>query len=136
MRVNTLILIVLGVIFSVSLTAQSFVYTPTSPSFGGNPYNASWMLSQAEAQNGYEAPVEEEIEEDPLETFAENVNAQILSELQRQIMEEQFGEFSLKEGEYSIGQYTISVGNDQNGVNVNIFDTNTGGETTVTVPYY
>jgi len=136
MKTKLFILILLGVIFNAGGFAQDFVYTPVNPSFGGNPYNANWMLSQAEAQNGYQAPEDETETEDQLESFAESVNAQILSELQRQIIEEQFGEFSLEEGEYSIGQYQITVANDVDGVNVNIFDTNTGGETTVTVPYY
>ena len=136
MKTKSFILILWGLLFSIGGFAQDFVYTPINSSFGGNPYNASWMLSKAEAQNGYEAPVSDDETDDALESFSENMNAQILSELQRKIMEEQFGEFNMEEGEYTIGQYQISVANDVNGVNVNIFDTNTGGETTVTVPYY
>ena len=34
--------------------AQDFVYTPKNPAFGGNPYNYSWLLSSAQAQNDKE----------------------------------------------------------------------------------
>ena len=37
--------------FQVGALAQDFVYQPINPAFGGNPYNYSWMLAQAQAQN-------------------------------------------------------------------------------------
>ncbi|MCK5278996.1 MAG: curli production assembly protein CsgF, partial [Cyclobacteriaceae bacterium] len=38
-------------LFQVATIAQDFVYQPVNPAFGGNPYNYSWLLGQAQAQN-------------------------------------------------------------------------------------
>ncbi len=39
-----------GVAASTPLLASSLVYTPTSPTFGGNPLNGTFLLSQAQTQ--------------------------------------------------------------------------------------
>ena len=118
---------------------QDFTYAPKNPAFGGNPYNYSWLMSSAQAQNsivesssssysGYNA--------DPLKDFSESLNRQILSQLSRQIVSRQFGEDALSSGTYVLGDYQIEVGDQTSGLNITILDNKTGSTTTVSVPYF
>ncbi len=121
--------------FQVTTRAQDFVYKPINPAFGGNPYNYGWLLSQAEAQNTFEEPEEVE-DEDPLSSFQEDLNNQILNEITRQLYQDQFGEQGLTEGFYQFGSYEIDVSPISEGMQIRIIDIYTGSETTVIVPYY
>lgn len=127
-------------LFSVHTTAQSFVYTPKNPAFGGNTFNYQWMLSSAQAQDTYKAPETTTDRygyfSDPAKDFAESLNRQILSRLSREIITRQFGEDSLEEGTYVLGNYQIDIGNGADGVNITIVDVTTGSTTTVSVPNF
>jgi curli production assembly/transport component CsgF len=122
--------------------AQDFVYSAKNPAFGGNPYNYSWMLSSAQAQDTYEAPTDGRdpyssyYGSDPVNDFAESLNRQILSQLSRQIVSRQFGEDALETGTYVLGDYQIEIGDAGAGLNINIVDNSTGATTTVEVPYF
>ena len=121
---------------------QDFVYTPKNPAFGGSPYNYSWLLSSAQAQDTYEAPSDESnvysgyYGSDPVDNFTESLNRQILSQLSRQIVSRQFGEDALDEGTYVLGDYQIEIGNGGAGLNITIVDNSTGATTSVEVPYF
>ena len=126
--------------FSLHSQAQDFVYTPKNPAFGGNTFNYQWMLSSAQAQDTYKAPVETDSRfsylRDPAQDFAESLNRQILSRLSREIVTRQFGEEALEEGTYVLGDYQIDIGNADGGINITIVDNTTGSTTTVSVPYF
>ena len=117
--------------------AQDFVYTPKNPAFGGNPYNSSWLLSSAQAQNDKEddSLYSYNSQTDPLSDFAESLNQQILSQLARKIISNQFGEDALTTGTYLLGNYQIEIGKTNNGLNIIIQDKGSGSKTTVTVPF-
>jgi len=128
-------------LFSIKVAAQDFVYTPKNPAFGGNPYNYSWLMSSAQAQDTYKAPTDgtdpySRYNSNPVDDFAESLNRQILSQLSRQIVSRQFGENALAEGSYVLGDYQIDINNGSGGLNVTILDNSTGATTTVTVPYF
>jgi len=130
-------LILLAAISQLTILAQDFVYTPTNPAFGGNPYNYSWLLGSAEAQNFFEEETEDPFaEEDPLATFQDDLNRQVLNEITRELYQNQFGEDGLTEGFYQFGSYEIDVSPITEGMQVRIIDIFTGSETTVIVPYY
>lgn len=120
--------------------AQDLVYTPKNPAFGGNPYNYSWLLSSAQAQNDIKDPTSSlgfsSQTTDPMADFASSLNRQILSELSRQIVAKQFGENGLKAGKYAMGDYQIDVSDTSSGLQVTIQDTKNGSQTSVTVPYF
>lgn len=119
------------------IQAQDFVYTPTNPAFGGNPYNYSWLLSSANAQNTLEADLDnsELFNNDPLQDFTNSLNRQILSQLSSQIVSQQFGEESLEAGSYLIGNFQIDVTEGANGLEVSILDILSGDQTSIIVPY-
>jgi curli production assembly/transport component CsgF len=130
--------LLLPFLFQVHVLSQDLVYTPKNPAFGGNPYNYSWMLASAEAQNPF---VEEEeafslFDDDPLADFQESLNRQILNEITRQLYFNQFGEGGLQEGFYEFGTFQIDISATAEGMQIRIIDISTGSETTVIVPYY
>ncbi len=134
-----LLIAVLGMmaLFQVTTKAQDFVYQPVNPAFGGNPYNYSWLLAQAQAQNDFseESPFALE-EEDPLLSLKDDINRQVLNALTQEIYQNQFGEEGLTEGYYRFGSYEIDISPVSDGMQIKIIDINTGTETTIIVPYY
>ena len=124
--------------FQIVTSAQDFVYQPVNPAFGGNPYNYSWLLSSAGAQNDYREDADPFgfLNEDPLSGFQDDLNAQVLNEISRQLYFNQFGENGLTEGFYEFGSYEIDVSTTSEGMQIRIIDIMTGSETTVVVPYY
>jgi len=139
---KTLVAILLIVFFFVAgkSYAQDFTYQPKNPAFGGNPYNYSWLMSSAQAQNDIKetstSGAYSPYSTDPLKDFTESLNRQILSQLSRQIVAKQFGEDALSAGTYVLGDYQIEVGDQADGLNITIVDNKTGSQTTVSVPYF
>ena len=138
---KTLFTILMIVFFFVAgkTYGQQFVYTPKDPAFGGNPYNYSWLLSSAQAQNDLKqtsSSTYNPITTDPLKNFAASLNSQILSQLSRQIVAKQFGENALAAGTYVLGDYQIDITNQTDALNITILDNKSGSQTTVSVPYF
>lgn len=138
-----LLILFTGILLLVSTQtkAQQFVYTPKNPAFGGNPYNYSWLMSSAQAQDTYEAPSDgsdpySSYSSNPVDDFAESLNQQILSRLSRELVTRQFGEEALAEGSYILGDYQIDIGNSDSGLDISIVDNTTGSTTNVVVPYF
>ena len=117
---------------------QDFKYQATNPAFGGDTFNYNWLLSQAQAQNDFsEDPNANPFNRDPLADFQNDLNRQILSQLSRSLVGDLFGDDgTLNAGTYEIGDYQIEIINGLEGVTIGIFDTSTGGTTTVTVPVF
>ena len=129
--------IVMSAFFQANILAQDFVYQPINPAFGGNPYNYSWLLGQAQAQNMFqEEDVDAYEEEDPLAGLQDDINRQVLNGLTQQFYQNQFGEDGLTEGYYKFGSYEIDVSPISEGMQVRIIDILTGSETTIIIPYY
>ena len=120
------------------LMAQDFVYKPINPAFGGDTFNYQWLLSSAESQNKITVKKDDRYSyfDDPLQDFEATLNRQILDQLTRKIIGEQFGEGTLEEGEYMIGDYQIEIADGYDGINITIFDSSTGGQTSITIPYF
>ncbi len=125
---------------TTSLCAQELVFNFSNPSFlGGNSFNASWMLQEAQAQNSFTAPRNEfmdSYEDDPIKDFAKSVNRQVLNQISRELYSSMFGEDGLKEGTYEIGDYSISVKEEMDGIVIEITEILNGNETRVVVPYF
>ena len=138
MQVYRVILLIALCLAGARLSAQDFVYQPQNPAFGGSYLNYSWMLSSAQAQNSFqdEELSRDRFERDPLESFEEGLNRQILGQITRRLFDNQLGEGGLQEGQYELGNYQIDVVPTGEGIQITILDTGTGGETTVSVPYF
>lgn len=115
--------------------AQDFVYEPKNPAFGGgNTFNYSWLLSSAQAQNTITDPVQTTTAQDPLAAFAANLNQQVLSQLSSRLIASQFGQGAIKPGSYNVGNYQIQITPGPGGISVQVTDTSTGNQTTITIP--
>jgi curli production assembly/transport component CsgF len=106
------ILCLLPVVLLLSVATQAYatemVYAPINPSFGGNPNNAFGLMSIAQAQNGFKAPVDS-----PVQAFNLNLQRAILSRLSSQAMTTMFDSSrTLTAGNYDTVGYTIVVTDD------------------------
>ncbi|MEJ8757431.1 curli production assembly/transport component CsgF [Pontibacter sp. H259] len=120
-----------------AVAAQDMVYQARNPAFGGDTFNYQWLQNSAQSQDKLKDPTAKDpMERDALQDFKENLNRQILNQLSRQFVVSQFGEDGLAPGSYTIGDYQIEVTEGGSGINIQITDTLTGNQTTVTVPYY
>ena len=119
-------------------SAQDFVYTPVNPAFGGNTYNYSWLLSSADAQKKQTSSSTSSSafsqSQTNLNDFTTTLNNQILNELTTRILQDQFGNFSLQDGQYTVGNYQINIKQGTQGLDINILDTQTGGQSSITIP--
>jgi curli production assembly/transport component CsgF len=70
----------LAALFVASAAAQAgeLIYTPINPSFGGNPQNGSVLLSEAQAQNHFQAPTPN-TQQNALDQFNSSLRSAILS---------------------------------------------------------
>ena len=139
MRTTFTILMIVFFFVAGKIYAQDFTYQPKNPAFGGNPYNYSWLMSSAQAQNDIKetsSSAYSSYSTDPLKDFSESLNRQILSQLSRQIVAKQFGEDALSAGTYVLGDYQIEVGDQADGLSITILDNKNGSQTTVSVPYF
>ena len=129
----------LGSGFAPPAAAQNFVYRPTNPAFGGSPLNYSWMLNSANAQKRFDTDDGfDRFARDPLADFQSSLQRQILSQLSRELVRERFGDQLdlTQEGRFDLGEFIIEIVPGLDGVNIRIFNTLTGDESTVTVPSF
>jgi len=121
-----------------SVMSSQLVWTPINPSFGGNPYNASWLMSSAQAQNTLEekAAVSPYTERDPLEDFKNNLSRQVLSRLSSQLIRTAFGDKGVEPGHYEVGGFIIDITENISSIGIEILDPATGDQTIVEIPYY
>lgn len=113
--------------------SQQLTYTPVNPAFGGNSFNYQWLLSSAEAQNGFTDPDATKEEISDLERFQQNLNNQVLSSLSRNVFSSQLGD-ELKEGAFTIGDLALEIFETGEGLVINILDVTTGEQTQIIVP--
>jgi len=134
MKAILLLIFILGCFFTSN--AQDLVYRPTNPAFGGNPYNYQWLLSSAEAQNSFKDPnaTSGREQQSELERFTSSLNSQLLGQVTRRLFTDQFGQGALEEGTYSFGSLAVDIYPSNEGLVINILDTETGEQTQVIIP--
>lgn len=130
------ILILIALFGSSVLYSQQLSYKPLNPAFGGDTFNYNWLLSSANAQNGFTASSSRRDEQSDLERFGNNINSQILSQISRTLLQQQIdglGDFS-EEGSFTFGTLALEVFESSEGLVINILDTSTGEQTQVIIP--
>ncbi len=130
------LLLLLFIFTAYGLSAQDLVYTPKNPAFGGNSYNYQWLLSSAEAQNSFTDPDAASLYENQteLERFQSSLNNQLLGQVTRRLFTDQFGADGLEEGTYSFGSLALDIYPSNEGLVIDILDTNTGEQTQIIIP--
>jgi len=120
-----------------SVSAQEMVYQPKNPAFGGNPGNFQSMLQRAQTQNRFdEASDRARLQRDPLADFQSSLQRQVLSQLTRDIVTQQFGGEGVEERNFEFGEFSINVIPGTDGVEIVISNILTGDETSITVPSF
>lgn len=116
--------------------SQQLVYKPINPAFGGDTFNYQWLLSSANAQNQFDDKSNNSLLKNlnSVDSFGQSLNRQVLSELSRKLFEEQFGEGSVKPGNYLFGSLYLQVTTTAQGLLINILDTSTGDQSEVVIP--
>ncbi|MDT0646770.1 curli assembly protein CsgF [Zunongwangia sp. F260] len=119
-----------------SMQSQQLVYTPENPAFGGNPYNSQWLLASAQAQNSFKDPAATtgRQQQTELERFTSSLNSQLLGQVSRSAFTRQFGQDGLNPGTYSFGSLAVDIYPSDEGLVINILDTNTGEQTQIVIP--
>ncbi|MEX0661820.1 MAG: curli production assembly/transport component CsgF [Balneolaceae bacterium] len=130
--------IVLALFVSIStVSAQEMVYQPKNPAFGGNPGNFQSMFQRAQTQNRFEEGAGGSgFQRDPLADFQSSLQRQVLSQLTRDIVNQQFGEGEIEERNFEFGEFSINVLPGTDGVEIIISNILTGDETSITVPSF
>jgi curli production assembly/transport component CsgF len=117
--------------------AGTLVYTPTNPSFGGNPLNGSTLLGTAQAQNQHLPSTSSGSSGGsstltPGQIFAQQLTSQLYASLANKITTAIFGQNAAQSGTFSFQGTTITYFNDGTNIHITINDGQTS--TTVTVP--
>jgi curli production assembly/transport component CsgF len=133
MKIIATITFLIGIFFSGN--AQSLVYKPVNPAFGGDTFNYQWLLSSAESQNKFKETQDSGLGQlSELQRFKENLNSQILNQVSSSLFQQQFGTNGLSEGSYVFGSLSIDIYPSNLGLVVDILDTDTGEQSQVIVP--
>jgi len=93
--------------------AGTLTYTPTNPSFGGNPMNGQFLLNQAQSQNHFN-PSPQSLggfgpqSLSPGQLFAQQLQSQLLNSFANQITQALFGPNAQNNGTFSYGNTTVT----------------------------
>ena len=132
--------ILMGMLFVLSplfSQAQDLVYTPVNPAFGGMTYNYQWLLSSANAQNMHQTSSSSFYSADPFDNFTQSLQSQILSELAQEIVQSRFGNLDLNQkGKYDLGNFIINIVPGLSGIDITVFNKNSGDQSTITIPRF
>jgi curli production assembly/transport component CsgF len=113
--------------------AQDLSYTPTNPSFGGNPFNSSHLLGVAGAQNDYKEPTSATSQAD---LFSRQLQSRLLSALASQVTDAIFGDDPQESGTITFGDQTITFVRSLDSVKLSISDAATGTVTDIEIPTF
>ncbi len=123
---TTFLLLFLGV--SSYCFGQQLVYTPTNPAFGGDPFNYTWLLNSANAQNPFEDDSLQGL--DALGDFNSFDNS-----LNNQFFNQGLGGNQVPQiGSSTDGNLNYEVYESNEGLVINILDITTGEQTQIIVP--
>jgi curli production assembly/transport component CsgF len=127
-----------ALLYSAPATAQDMVYTPISPSFGGNPFNSAHILGLANAQNKTKDPsaVSTSGQSSEADLFARQLQSRLLSALSSQIVDAIFGQNPQQSGTIQFGGQTIQFSRGLDAVTLTITDDSSGEITTIVVPTF
>ena len=127
-------------IMSIALAGSTpalaeIVYQPTSPSFGGNPFNSSHLLGIANAQNTYTDP-KATTSNSNADLFARQLQSRLLSALSSQITDAIFGANPQERGTITFGGQTISFVRSLESVQLAITNNDSGEVTNIEIPTF
>ncbi|MCF3595123.1 curli assembly protein CsgF [Rhodobacteraceae bacterium LMO-12] len=133
-------------VLSAPVYARDLVYTPTNPSFGGNPLNSSHLLGLANAQRdatardanqGFGSTGSDsggDSGSSDAELFVRQLEGRLLSALAGQVTEAIFGTNPQESGNVTFGTTTVSFERTLDTIRLVIVDSLDGTVTEIVVP--
>jgi len=134
MRAHVVALVLGGIVAAAAgrANAQQLVYTPINPEFGGNPFNSTQLLADANAQNQYKnAGAPQNLTQAQL--FAQELQSELLAGLANQVAQAIFGPNSQTSGTFAFGGETVTFVKSLGEITVTITDP-TGAQTVIKLP--
>ena len=125
---NTLSVLIFSSLCATSVLASQMVYTPANPSFGGNPFNGSVLLNEANANNHYVSPTPVSTINPSSTTDSFLANA-ILSSLSSNVINTILNSRSGDSGSGSLGTNQFTFQNVGGYISGTIFDSSSGTTT-------
>jgi curli production assembly/transport component CsgF len=132
-----LIFLPLFFLFAINLFASEIVWEAINPSFGGNPYNGTYLLNSAQLQKDAAKKAEQgsTSANNAATQFQESLNRLLLSRLASKILDSLYGaNGELVPGNYEIGDYIINISQQNNTIVITLDDILTGGHTVIEIP--
>lgn len=129
--------------------AADLVYTPMSPSFGGNPLNTNHLMATANAQReatASDAKIDEmlgggtgtgsgsDTGNDDADLFVRQLQGRLLSALAGQVTDAIFGDNPQDNGTVLFGDTQVEFNRTLTSINLTITDFTDGSVTTISVP--
>lgn len=116
---------------TANVMASEMRYTPVNPSFGGSPWNASYLSQSATEQRQFSAPLRET---NRSQDFSRSITNSLLSRVSGKIADAIYGENAQDSGRFVLGDTVVDFQKSGTDVIINIKDNATGETTTVQVP--
>jgi curli production assembly/transport component CsgF len=91
-------------------------------------------MSSADAQNDFQEENTNPSQKSEMEQFTESLNRQLLNQLSRDLFKQEYGDSPLTVGTYSFGSLVVDISPTAGGLNIDIFDINTGEQTQIIIP--
>lgn len=113
--------------------ADEMKYQFTNPSFGGNPFNSSHLLSVANAQNDHDRPSTAN-QQSQADQFVRLLQSRLLSALASQVSEAILGENSQPTGRIVYGTQTVEWETGLDSIRLTITEAETGSVTVIEIP--
>lgn len=116
--------------------ADDLVYKPINPSFGGDSFNSSHLISIANSQNNYKDPDRETTSNTQTDMFVRQLQSRLLSSLAGEVTDAIFGENPQENGRIVFGDQVIEFARGLDSVSLTITDNATGSVTEIEIPLF
>ncbi|WP_240532372.1 curli assembly protein CsgF [Moritella marina] len=129
MKITTQLFALSFILSCSNVIASELVYTPVSPSFGGNPLNSSHLFNTANAINDYSGPeIDSGFEEkSALERLASSLESRLISQILSDASEGKTGQLITED-------FTVNVvEGDSGALLIHLVDNLTGESSTIQV---
>ena len=116
--------------------ADDLVYKPINPSFGGDSFNSSHLISIANSQNNYKDLDRETTSNTQTDMFVRQLQSRLLSSLAGEVTDAIFGENPQENGRIVFGDQVIEFARGLDSVSLTITDNATGSVTEIEIPLF
>lgn len=116
---------------AMPLHASEIRHQFINPSFGGNPLYGSYLLSNADRQNGHEEPTTDRSNG---QSFSSTITSSLLNRIAFNIADQIYGENAQTSGRFVIDDTLLEFNRVNNQVVVEITNSTTGETTTIELP--